>query len=107
MDTDDCTEQQAKDFKDKSMFKGEWFYPYIVPIFDSPDLDSILKTCGLLPKRKIKDDEKVKIYSQVFPIDKSYKKTDAVQLQELVDMLSNINETNLEQFVEYCLACKV
>ena len=106
MDTDDCTSEQAEAYKDKSMFKKYWFYDYIVPIYDSPDLDSILKKCNVLPNDKVRDKDKVRLYSRAFPIDRSYKKSDAVQLEELSNQLAKDKNTNLEEFLKYCLACK-
>jgi len=105
MDTDDCSPQQAKGYKNKKMFKGHWLYPYIIPIYNSPNLDEILKTCNVLPNHKIKDDEKVKVYNKIFPIDRNYIKTDAEQLRELVIKLSKDRNTNLEEFINYCLSC--
>ena len=43
MDTDDCTEEQKKSFIDRSMFKDHWLYPYIVPIYNSPNLEQTMK----------------------------------------------------------------
>ncbi|MCL2559965.1 MAG: hypothetical protein FWE07_05705 [Turicibacter sp.] len=106
MDTDDCMESQATAYKDKSMFKKYWFYDYIVPIYDSPDLESVLKKCGLLPNVKIKDQDKVRLYAKMFPIDRSYKKSDAIQLADLAERLKKDKHTNLEKFITYCLTCK-
>ena len=107
MDTDDCTDHQAKEFKNKNIFKKAWYYQYVVPIYDSPNLDTILKKCEVLPNRKIKDDEKVRIYTKAFPIDKNYQTSDLSQLKELSQKLSKDKNTNLEIFIDYCLRCKV
>ena len=105
MDTDDCSPQEAKDYKNANMFNTHWLAPYIVPIYNAPNLDEILKSCGVLPNSKIKDDEKTKLYNKAFPIDRNYKKTDAEQLRELSQKLLKNQNTNLEEFINYCLSC--
>ena len=42
MDTDDCNESEIKEYKDKKMFKKHWLYDYIVPIYNSKNLEDIM-----------------------------------------------------------------
>ena len=105
MDTDDCTPEEATAYQNKSMFKNHWLYEYIEPIYNTPNLDTILKRYGILPNVTIKDKDKVRIYSKAFPTDKNYNKTDVDQIKELAEVLSKDRNTNLEEFLEYCVTC--
>ena len=42
MDTDDCSEDEKRKFINKEMFKGHWAYDYIVPIYNIPELETVL-----------------------------------------------------------------
>ena len=106
MDTDDCTSEEARAYQNKTMFKNHWLYEYIEPIYNSPDLENIMKQCGVIPVTKIKNKDKTKTYLKIFPTDKNFNKTDAIQVKELADALSKDKNTNLEEFLEYCLSCK-
>jgi len=101
MDTDDCTLEQAKTYKDKSMFKNHWAYDYIEPIYNHPNLDMIVQGCGLaIIKDKNRD------YLKIFPIDHDYQNSDAIQIEELTTKFSKDKNTNLDKFLEYCLQNK-
>lgn len=79
MDTDDCTEEQKKDFISKKMFKSHWAYDYIMPIFDTPDLESVLVKAEIkFEKRGIK---RKKEYIKIFPTDKKYSCREGVELR--------------------------
>lgn len=101
MDTDDCTEEQKEKFILKEMFKGHWAYDYIVPIFNSPQLESVL-TKAKVPFEK-KGNKRKKEYVKIFPTDKKYKKSDVIQINELSEKLRKIKETNMEEFLDFCL----
>lgn len=101
MDTDDCTEKQKDDFINKEMFKDHWAYDYIVPIYNVPELETVLekanvpfKTVGV--KRK-------KEYIKLFPTDAKYEKNDEVQIEELAKKLKKLSNTNFDVFFEFCL----
>lgn len=103
MDTDDCTEEQKQKYKNKEMFKNHWAYEYIVPVYNSPELETILTKANVpFTKTGIK---RKKEYIKLFPTDDKYGKTDVVQIEELSKHLSNIKETNLNEFLEFCLDC--
>lgn len=70
MDTDDCTEVQKREFINKEMFKKHWAYEYIVPIFDSPDLESVLVKANI--KFEKKGMERKKEYIKIFPTEQKY-----------------------------------
>ncbi len=101
MDTDDCTEEQKEKFILKEMFKGHWAYDYIVPIFNSPQLESVL-TKAKVPFEK-KGNKRKKEYVKIFPTDEKYKKSDVIQINELSEKLRKIKTTNMEEFLDFCL----
>ena len=72
--------------KMEQCLKENGILTYVVPIYDSPNLDDLLIKCNLLPDN-LKDKEKVKAYSKIFPLEKSGNKKDSVQLQEFVEVL--------------------
>lgn len=65
MDTDDCNAEMLRSFKDKSLFKGHWAYDYIVPVFNTENLEEVMERAGL-PFTK-KGDERKKEYSRIVP----------------------------------------
>ena len=101
MDTDDCTEKQKKDFINKEMFKEHWTYKYIVPIYNIPELESVLEMAKI-PFTKTGDKRK-KEYIKLFPTDPRYEKTDEIQIKELLNTLKKQNNTNLNEFLDFCL----
>lgn len=101
MDTDDCTEAQKIDYKTKEMFKNHWLYKYIVPIYNSPELETVL-TKAKVPFKKTGDKRK-KEYVKLFPTDIKYNKSDELQIKELLEKLKKINSTNLDLFLDFCL----
>ena len=106
MDTDDCTPGQVEAYGNKTMFQSHWVYDYIKPIYNSPNIENIMNQCGIIPITKVKNKDKTKVYLKIFPTDKSYNKTDAVQIKELAERLSKVKNTNLDEFLQYCLNCK-
>lgn len=101
MDTDDCTETQKREFINKEMFKGHWAYDYIVPIYNIPELESVLDEAGV-PFKKTGNKRK-KEYIKLFPTDSKYEKNDQIQIKELVEKLKKQKNTNLNEFLEFCL----
>lgn len=101
MDTDDCTEEQKQAFIDGSMFKYHWAYKHIVPIYDIPQLEKVLVDAGI-PFTK-KGNERKKEYVKIFPTNSKYEKSDEIQIQELCKKLKKQKNTNLDEFLEFCL----
>ena len=99
MDTDDCSDEQRKKYISKELFKGHWAYDYIVPIFNSPDLENTMVKAGI--KFEKKGDERKKEYIKIFPTDKKYMKNESLELSSFAKNLSMINETNMESFINY------
>lgn len=101
MDTDDCSDEQRKKYISKELFKGHWAYDYIVPIFNSPDLENTMVKAGI--KFEKKGDERKKEYIKIFPTDKKYMKNESIELSSFSKNLSIIKETNMEYFINYCI----
>ena len=101
MDTDDCTAEQKRDFMSGKMFKEHWAYNYIVPIYNIPELESVLEKANI-PFKKTGDKRK-KEYIKLFPTDPKYEKTDEIQIQELLNTLKKQKNTNLYEFLDFCL----
>lgn len=101
MDTDDCTKEQEKQFINKEMFKEHWAYDYIKPIYNSPELETVLEKAKV-PFKKIGDKRK-KEYIKLFPTDSKYEKSDVIQIDELLNNLSTVRQTNLDEFLKFCL----
>ncbi len=101
MDTDDCSEEEKRKFINKEMFKGHWAYDYIVPIYNIPELETVL-TDAKVPFTKTGVKRK-KEYIKLFPTDPKYTKTDEVQIKELLNKLKKQKNTNLNEFLDFCL----
>lgn len=101
MDTDDCTEEQKEAFINKEMFKDHWGYNYIVPIYNIPELESVLKKAEV-PFTKTGNKRKEE-YIKLFPTDPKYEKNDQIQIKELLEKLKKQNNNNLYEFLEFCL----
>lgn len=104
MDTDDCTDEQREHFKDGSMFSGHWLSPYIVPIYDSPNLEEVLWKSGVIEKKPDKGN-KATTYEKVFPINKKELSVDTIsQVNYLKKCLTGNTHTNLPEYIDYCLS---
>ncbi len=101
MDTDDCNEVEKNNYVNKEMFKDHWAYDYIYPIYNINNLEEVL-TKAKIPYESTGKNRK-KEYIKIFPTDKKYIKSDTIQVQELIDKLKKIPETNMDKFLEFCL----
>ena len=101
MDTDDCSENQKKKYISKELFKGHWAYEYIVPIYNSPELESVMVKAGIKFEKKGK--ERKKEYIKIFPTDKKNMCNQSVELNIFAKDLVDVKETNLDEFVKYCI----
>lgn len=101
MDTEDCTEEQRRDYMNKNMFRKYWLYDYIVPIWYIPKLEPVLIKAGIQFEKK--GDGCKKEYIKIFPTDKKYKTKDTLQIQEFRDALKTCRETNMNEFISFCL----
>lgn len=94
MDTDDCTEEQKKSFIDGSMFKDHWLSPYIVPIYNSPNLEQTMKEAHIEIIKK-------KDYIEIFPT--NHGDADLPQIQELLKKLKLCRHSNMSSYIERCI----
>ena len=94
MDTDDCTEEQKKSFIDRSMFKDHCLYPYIVPIYNSPNLEQTMKEAHIEIIKK-------KDYVEIFPT--NHGDADLPQIQELLNKLKLCRHSNMSSYIERCV----
>lgn len=94
MDTDDCTDSQKASFIDKSMFKSHWLYPYIVPIYNSPNLEQTMKEANIPIVRKSE-------YIQIFPT--NHGDLDLNKAKEFLESLKLCRNSNLSVYVERCI----
>lgn len=108
MDTDDCTERQRQEFISKKMFTGHWAEEYIIPIYDTPSLEKVMKDCGILT-RKISSGEKGEYYTKIFPVNSKPLSYDTKKdVETLADKVRLCHSTNLELFLDYCLSlCEI
>lgn len=95
MDTDDCDGQMLKKYKNKTMFNNHWLKPYIVPIYNSPNLDQVLIDLGydIDPKRKVAS------YQKVFPGVSGDMKT----FEKLLDLFEKCpnRRSNMKRLLKY------
>ena len=104
MDTDDCTDEQRRSFISKDMFKSHWLYDYIVPIYNSPKIENIF-TKAKITSRSVKNSEKGTFYQKIFPINSKPLSDDSLlEVETLKDKLKSVKETNLNEFLDYCLS---
>lgn len=102
MDTDDCLAEQREKFISKEMFKTHWAYDYIVPIFNTPNLENVMVKAGI--KFEKKGVEQKKEYIKIFPTDRKYSNREGIELKSFAENLERVQETNLYYFVQCCLA---
>lgn len=109
MDTDDCSDEQKNNYKNKTMFKKHWVYDYICPIYNDSNLEEVLIKAGI--KYKSKSSKKMKKeYIEIFPTDEKYIKSDTIQIEEFYKKLSEIEVTdisNMHEFIKFCLDNKL
>lgn len=101
MDTDDCTARQKEEYINKSMFKSHWAYDYIIPIYNNPSLEEVLVKAKIAFEKK--GDERKKEYIKIFPTSNKYTICEEAQLSIFCENLRLINDTNMNDFIEFCL----
>ena len=104
LDTDDCNEAQKKAFINKEMFRNHWAYRYIFPIYNNPQLESVLTKSHI--KFEKKGDARKQEYIKIFPTDPKYQRREVIQVKEFGDNLRKNPDTNMEEFIDFCLNLK-
>lgn len=104
MDTDDCSDKTREDYMSGRLFESSCLKDYIVPVFNSPNLENVMIKAGIMAK-KIPDSQKGSYYSKIFPINQNPFSNDTLdQIRLFSRRLENIKETNLLEYVHYCLS---
>ncbi len=104
MDTDDCTEDFKDDYISGKLFENCCLKDYIVPIYNSPNLEEVMVKAEIMPK-KIPDSQKGSYYSKVFPINQNPLTQDTLEeIHSFSNKLKKVKETNLLEYVDYCLS---
>ena len=104
MDTDDCSDKTREDYISGKLFENSCLKEYIVPIFNSPNLEEVMIKSGIIAK-KIPDSQKGSYYSKIFPINQDPFSNDTLdQIRLFSRKLENVKETNLLEYVYYCLS---
>ena len=104
MDTDDCSEKTREDYISGKLFENSCLKEYIVPIFNSPNLEEVMIKSGIMTK-KIQDSQKGSYYSKIFPINQDPFSNDTLdQIRLFLKRLENVKETNLQEYIYYCLS---
>lgn len=95
MDTDDCDSKTLKSYKSKNLFSGHWLRPYIIPIYNTPNLDSVLRSLSYPIDSKKKTDS----YQKVFPGNSGDQKA----FLELKDRIKKLHtqDSNMIKILEY------
>ena len=94
MDTDDCDEQTKQNYKTGLIFKEHFLAPYIVPIYNEPNLEAIMANIGIIIKDK-------KDYKKLFPVNS--KGVNLEKVKSFSDKLRKSPNTNMEVYVDYCI----
>lgn len=103
MDTDDCSEKMKEAYITGSLFKNHPLEEYIVPIYNISNLEDVMMKAGIMVNR-ISDVEKGTYYSKIFPINTDPVSIDTIrQIQIFADKIKNVKETNMLEFVNYCM----
>ena len=104
MDTDDCSEKVRKEYISGKLFEDCCLRDYIVPIYNSPNLENVMMKSGIMAKR-ISDSQKASYYSKIFPINREPFTNDTLeQISLFSQKLSAVKETNILEYVNYCLS---
>lgn len=101
MDTDDCTDKKKEEYINKSMFKDHWAYEHIVPIYNNPVLEDVLVKARI-PFEK-KGNNRKKGYIKIFPTKNKYTVCEEVELNTFCSNLKSVKDTNMNEFIDFCL----
>lgn len=105
MDTDDCTPKEKQAFISKEMFRKHWLYNYIVPIYNSKNIEEVFQKAKI-NARKIPNDEKGTYYSEIFPINSNSLSLETInEIKDFQDKLKTVGKesTNLVELIDYCV----
>jgi len=95
MDTDDCKSNTLDCYKNGDLFSESPYSSMIVPIFNSPKLDSVMEEMGFA----IDTRQKRKSYERIFPGENG----NVEAALKLLDNVTGIKNSNLNIFLEHCV----
>ncbi|AAO05073.1 MULTISPECIES: hypothetical protein [Staphylococcus] len=98
MDTDDCNKEEALNYKNKSMFKNYWFYKFVIPIYNEPNIENVIKSSNLSAMKNKTD------VHRIFPIDDNINKIESIIF--VSSKLKKCNSTNMDIMFEHLLDMK-
>jgi hypothetical protein len=102
MDTDDCDEKTKDNYVSGKMFQGHIFEEYIVPIYNSSNLEDVLKKAGII-KEIIPDSQKGQHYPRIFPINQKPLSDDTKkEVETFATKIKTVKQTNMSKFIDYC-----
>lgn len=104
VDTDDKEKEiNLTRYLNKEMFKGHHLYEYIVPIYNTPNLECVFEEIGHVFKNK--GDDRKKEYKNLL---KPYPAPELAReyLKDLEDRLRRCKNTNLEKVINFFLNIK-
>lgn len=103
MDTDDCDKITKDKYISGQMFQGHLLENYVVPIYNISNLEDVMIKAQIMVHR-IQDSEKGTFYSKIFPINTEPVSFDTIkQVTTFGDKIKNIRQTNMMEFINYCL----
>lgn len=103
MDTDDCSESTKEKYISGEKFQNHILQKYIVPIYNISNLEDVMLKSKIMIER-ISDSEKGTYYNKIFPINTEPLSYDTInQIRAFAKKIKGIKETNLLEFVEYCM----
>jgi hypothetical protein len=90
IDIDGCP-RQRRSYETKDIFKDSVFYDRITPIYNDDNLDIVMELCG---------------FGKVGPNKTEYYQnlTKNINLFEFRDKLTECKNTNMEEFIDYCIS---
>ncbi|MCL2718731.1 MAG: hypothetical protein FWE14_08140 [Lachnospiraceae bacterium] len=104
MDTDDCDEYTRDNYISGELFRGHILEKYIVPLYNIANLEEIMIKAEIMV-RKISGSEKGSYYTKIFPINTKPISIDTIeQVKVFANKIKNIKQTNMLEFIDYCLS---
>lgn len=103
MDTDDCNDAIKESYISGRLFKGHPLEEYIVPVFNTPNLEEVMKKANIITKQ-YHIASKGTYYSRIFPINTQPLSHDTInQVKTFADKVKGIRDTNILEFIDYCI----
>lgn len=94
MDVDDCDEKKKQEYIENKLFAKHWLAPYIVPIYNDPNLEYVMHRAGIPVERKEE-------YVRIFPT--NHGDANLETIKDFSKRLKSCDGTNMEIYADYCL----